>query len=171
MERLTKIENGVPVYVGPECESIGGSIAAEMSTSQTREVLFRLAAYEDTGLMPVEVTALQRDWSDLCTVVGECCGIDHLRELAKADKDGRTLILPCKVGDTVYFVIKDSPCFYPETNGWYIGESKVLTVTDRGFCDGEVGVDVITTWDDLGRTVFLTREEAEAALKEASHEV
>ena len=45
----------------------------------------RLAAYEDTGLEPEEVTALQKDWSDLCTVIGECGGIDRLRELAAAD--------------------------------------------------------------------------------------
>lgn len=45
----------------------------------------RLAAYEDTGLEPEEVTALQKDWSDLCTLIGECGGIDRLRELAAAD--------------------------------------------------------------------------------------
>lgn len=45
----------------------------------------RLAAYEDTGLEPEEVTALQKDWSDRCTVIGECGGIDRLRELAAAD--------------------------------------------------------------------------------------
>lgn len=45
----------------------------------------RLAAYEDTGLEPEYVTALQKDWSDLCTVIGECGGIDRLRELAAAD--------------------------------------------------------------------------------------
>lgn len=42
------------------------------------------------------VTALQKDWSDLCTIVGECGGIDRLRELAEADKDGRLAVLPCK---------------------------------------------------------------------------
>lgn len=56
----------------------------------------RLAAYEDTGLEPEEVTALQKDWSDLCTIVGECGGIDRLRELAEADKAGRLAVLPCK---------------------------------------------------------------------------
>lgn len=62
----------------------------------------RLAAYEDTGLEPDEVNALQKDWSDLCTVIGECGGIDRLRELAEADKAGRLVVLPCKVGDTVW---------------------------------------------------------------------
>ena len=47
-----------------------------------RDLLTMRAAYEDTGLTPEEVTALQKDWSDLCTVIGECGGIDRLRELA-----------------------------------------------------------------------------------------
>ena len=55
----------------------------------------RLAAYEDTGLTPAEVSALVKDWSDRCTIVGECGGIDRLRELAEADKDGRLVVLPC----------------------------------------------------------------------------
>lgn len=42
----------------------------------------RLADYEDTGLMPEEVSALVKDWSDLHTIIGECGGIDRLRELA-----------------------------------------------------------------------------------------
>ena len=56
----------------------------------------RLAAYEDTGLTPEEVAALVKDWSDLCTIVGECGGIDRMRDLAEADKDGRLVVLPCK---------------------------------------------------------------------------
>lgn len=55
-----------------------------------------LREYLDTGLGPDEVTALQKDWSDLCTIVGECGGIDRLRELLKADMDGRLVVLPCK---------------------------------------------------------------------------
>lgn len=49
----------------------------------------RLAAYEDTELTPEEVSALIKDWIHLCTTIRECGGIDRLRELAEADKDGR----------------------------------------------------------------------------------
>lgn len=49
----------------------------------------RLADYEDTGYTPDDVSALIKDWSDLRTTIGECGGIDHLRELAEADKDGQ----------------------------------------------------------------------------------
>lgn len=56
------------------------------------ERFLRLAAYEDTELTPEEVSALIKDWSDLCTTIGECGGIDRLRELADADKDGRVVV-------------------------------------------------------------------------------
>ena len=36
------------------------------------------ADYEDTGLEPDEVAALQKDWSDLRTMIGECGGVDRL---------------------------------------------------------------------------------------------
>ena len=61
-----------------------------------------LREYLDTELTPDEVSTLVKDWSDLCTIIGECGGIDRLRELAEADKYGRLVVLPCKVGDTVF---------------------------------------------------------------------
>lgn len=54
------------------------------------ELRGRLMRYEDTRLEPEEVDKLTKDWSNLCTVLGECGGIDALRELAEADKEGRT---------------------------------------------------------------------------------
>lgn len=60
-----------------------------------------LRQYLDTGLEPEEVSALIKDWSDLCTTIGECGGIDRLRELAEADKDGRVVVLPNKPSSTI----------------------------------------------------------------------
>lgn len=58
----------------------------------------RLAAYEDTRLMPEEVSTLVKDWRALCTIVGECGGISRVRELAEADKEGRLFLLPLEPG-------------------------------------------------------------------------
>ena len=70
----------------------------------------RLAAYEDTGLTPEEV--LPKDKADEIALklmrladFESLCSYDRLRELAEADKDGRCIVLPCKVGDTVYFAL------------------------------------------------------------------
>lgn len=44
--------------------------------------------YEDTGLTPEEVAALVKDWSDLCTIVGECGGIyaEHPPQVGGEDR-------------------------------------------------------------------------------------
>lgn len=61
----------------------------------------RLADYEDTELTPEEVSSLVKDWSDLCTIVGECGGLDRVRALAEADRDGRVVVLPFTSGRTL----------------------------------------------------------------------
>lgn len=116
----------------------------------------RLAAYEDTGLTPEEVTALQKDWSTLCTVIGECGGIERVKELAEADKAGCVVVLPCKVGDTLFRV------FAGEILEHKVGNMRYLAIQGRW--------DIYTTpfcsyvESSIGKTIFLTREEAEKAL-------
>ena len=61
----------------------------------------RLAAYEDTRPMPEEVSTLVKDWSALCTIVGECGGISRVRELDEADKEGRLFLLPLDPGRSI----------------------------------------------------------------------
>ena len=82
MERLTKYE------------IIGGYARVFPMVADAQKIISRLAAYEDTGLTPVEVSTLVKDWNDLCTIVGECGGISRVRVLAEADKNGRVVVLP-----------------------------------------------------------------------------
>lgn len=89
-----------------------------------------------------------------------------LPELFKAEDDGKIVELPCKVGDTVYVtttnrvtsqieeiaIIKNDIVFR-----WaQYDESYELTEL---WDEGEFSIE------DIGKTVFLTRESAEAALK------
>lgn len=121
---------------------------------------YRLAAYEDTVMTPEEVSALIKDWSDLCTTIGECGGIDRLRELAEADKDGRLVVLPCKVGDTVYFRTYD--CNGTVDLG--IQPHKVTAIVGYAIVRGRY-TDVGLSLGQYGVSWFLTREEAEKALE------
>ena len=122
----------------------------------------RLAAYEDTGLTPEEV--LPKDKADEIALklmrladLENLCSYDRLRELAEADKDGRVVVLPCKVGDTVYFALLGR-----------IIEKQVFSIVSfsnstRIYCGG---TSEYFRPEDIGKTVFLTREEAEKALRE-----
>ena len=122
----------------------------------------RLAAYENTGLMPGEVAELQ-------ALLQGCeskksAELVRLQELAEADKDGRVMVLPCKVGDRLYEVtgrktisVYKIRAIRVELFGlfieWDIVEGFVWQSLS-GINDGEIG-----------KTVFLTREEAEKALE------
>ena len=179
MERLTKrLPSGAADYNYPKsCYFGDGSGADRIAQSAFRQrCVEQLAEYEDTELTPEEVSALVKDWSDLCTIVGECGGIDRVRALAEADRAGRLAVLPCKdwlevvFGDQVLFwgidkdyveqPIREISLDDAERVGWYDGYKTVfLKGTDE---NGEA-------WEfypeEIGKTVFLTREEAEKALE------
>ena len=136
----------------------------------------RLAAYEDTGLEPEEVAQCRKYKDnhfaymaregmyiarpDIELMIG--VGADKWKEIALADKEGRLVVLPCKVGDTVFFVIKEKIyeaqiCILQ----WYEHSRGVVSEIRGDVVGGSVGASI----SDFGKTVFFTREEAEAALK------
>lgn len=122
------------------------------------ERFLRLAAYEDTGLEPREVSAIVKERSDLCTVIGECGGLDRLRELAEADKEGRVVVLPCKVGDGLWTF-----CSHPVEQVYSFTVTSISTLNGRTMLNtSRCGV---IDARDVGKTVFLTHKEAEKALE------
>lgn len=94
MERLTRRSDSGHAY-SPRCfaEPCNGEGCELKDCPFDETICEHLAAYEDTELTPVEVTALIKDWIRLCMTIRECGGIDRLRELAEADKDGRMVVL------------------------------------------------------------------------------
>ena len=79
------------------------------------------------------------------------------------------IVLPCKVGDTVWWVteIVDENC--EEKPDILLGEIASFSVQKEGLWAFCRYVNGLTFWhlvSDIGKTVFLTREEAERALKE-----
>ena len=158
MERLTEHskqtshENGICCthFRGPECLEVGGNCA--MNCKWEEAAWSRLAAYEDTERTPEEVTALGNLFDYVLeeskTLTGQLALLNRIRDLAEADKDGRLVVLPCKVGDTVWR-IKRTFEEYPDRSKPYIEPSGFLLQDIFNIC----------------KTVFLTREEAEAALE------
>ncbi len=99
----------------------------------------RLAAYEDTGLTPEEVMGLDQ-----------------------AKQDGRLVVLPCKVGDTVYIYSEGRGIRTEKVRTFFLGhpsyrtEDRKMRMVRAETCD--------IPFSKLGTNLFLTREEAEAAL-------
>lgn len=94
--------------------------------------------------------------------------LDKLADYEDAEEQGRLVILPCKVGDTVFYCCRK--------------ERQVLALKCEGYLHTGVAwkvrcTDIIPSWignqkrhfylmeNSFGKTVFFTREEAEAALK------
>ena len=148
MERLTyrspRFNN--PVSNGA-CKDI--TCTFECDSCKINDLIEKLCAYEDTGLEPEEIyevrflIAAQRDPQKLA----------RLRELVLADQDGRLVVLPCKVGDTVYQI--DAERVYEREVKWIIFDCDDIAFDERA----------------IGGSIFLTREEAEAAMAKKGGDV
>lgn len=119
-----------------------------------------LRAYEDTGLTPEEFQSYAVFLQDLIGNQKASEALDRFRWLAEADKDGRVVVLPCKVGDTVYFRTYD--CNGTVDLG--IQPHKVTAIVGHAIVRGKY-TDVGLLPAQYGVRWFLTREEAEAALE------
>nr|DAT57244.1 MAG TPA: hypothetical protein [Caudoviricetes sp.] len=107
-----------------------------------KQVWERLRGYEDTGLSP-QACAEAREIEE--TLSGCDYSISRMVELMKADKDGRVIILPCKVYET------DGVRVYEHTVREVIYETAGGPAFDK---------------NAIGKSIFLTRAEAEKALQE-----
>lgn len=128
-----------------------------------RKVWEKLKAYEDIGLEPEEVNGAvvgAKLMAKAKVVSAFGVAAERLRELAEADKAGRLMVLPCKVGDGLWTF-----CSHP------VEQVYSFTVTDISTLNGRTMLNTsrcgVIDARDVGKTVFLTREEAKAALKEA----
>ena len=169
MERLTRRSDTGHAYY-PRCfeEPCNGNGCKFKDCPFDETICERLAAYEDSELEPEEVSALVKDWSDRCTIVGECGGIDRMRELAEADKDGRLVVLPVKpvltpILSSMLYIIEDGDIYEDALYEAVVGmsESGKVNVVYTTLSD-----QIIFEQADIGKTVFLTREAAKEALEE-----
>lgn len=118
-------------------------------------------AYEATGLTPEQCenakVIIEAAFSD------DTAKAERIREPLKADKDGRLVVLPCKVGQRV-FALLDTDKHISECEIKQIGiNNKIgfIGLEPIGARGREYGVAL----NGFGKTVFLTREEAEKALE------
>ena len=166
MERLTRRSDTGHAYY-PRCfeEPCNGNGCKFKDCPFDETICERIAAYEDSECEPEEV--LPKDKADEIALklmrladLESLCNYTRLRDLAEADKDGRLVMLPCKVGDFVY--------------GFHNGKS-ILPMVAKWFETNYDGWSVAVQhvpmaprfyrFSDFGKTAFLTREKAEKALE------
>ena len=161
MERLTEWNGRQPrdAYY-PRCfeePCYGGGCKINDCPFETA-VCERLAAYEDTGLTPEQCenvkVIIESAFSD------DTSKAERIRELLKADKEGRLVVLPCRQGDELWTYGN-----FPQGREVYrFTVSDVSTLNGRTVLN-TLGFGTIRP-EDIGKTVFLSREEAEKALQE-----
>lgn len=174
MKRLTseevRVDESVDRYLGPLADLEGmkpklldlilngpvlNSVSKDVLRQIIRQLYSALAAYEGTGLTPERCAEFARADAEGRYIVmrdAEQEGVARLRELAEADRDGRLVVLPCKVGDTVYLIVtKRARNYTPEFR--FVKKSRLTFLNMERILQ------------DFGKEAFLTREEAEKALE------
>lgn len=141
MERLERLTSR-----NEDCVSVNGHGLYHLTMTEVVQMADRLAAYEDTGLTPEEIKAPFTE-DTMINLAAQALGVEpsRLRELAEADKDGRVIILPCKVYET------DGVRVYEHTVREVIYETAGGPAFDK---------------NAIGKRIFLTRDEAERAIQE-----
>ena len=127
---------------GPTSNGFGKDIFRKMA----RDLYGRLKAYEDTGWTPEMLHKLGENAGHLWDFAqaAENMTVGRLKELAEADKDGRVVVLPCKVYET------DGVRVYEHTVREVIYETAGGPAFDK---------------NAIGKSIFLTRAEAERAME------
>lgn len=113
-----------------------------------RKVWERLKAYEGTKRTPEEIAAMQHTLDEYHKAADP---------LLRAQADGRLVVQPCKVGDKLYRV------FAGEIFEHRVESMKYFAI--QGRWDIETYPFCPCVESSIGKTIFLTREEAEKALE------
>ena len=100
-----------------------------------------------------EIEKLRAQLRHLC----RNCDLDRLEKLAEADRDGRVVVRPCKVGDTLFRVFAGEILEHKVRNMRYLAIQGRWDIDTTPFCS--------YVESSIGKTIFLTREEAERALE------
>lgn len=163
MERLTFEGNFCDIS---QCRNVPGGSFCEDGACYQKKVWERLKQFEDTVRAPELFFKMYGELPLLESAINHYSSHDRMRELAKADKDGRVVVLPCKVGDMVWIVGTVRKLFSAKVRTFFCGHPSAVR---GGDADGHIHMIRTTECDipmqEFGKTVFLSREEAEKAMK------
>ena len=165
MERLTEKTVGCFEYALKDHKAVSGEFGTYDAFFDYSMAVKRLGHYEELmerwKLRSIEEAdrIFQRvntlGGTDLMAQYRALGSIGHLRDLLQAEQDGRLVVLPCKAGAHVWVDGREAVVenfFGYETERYLYAQ----------FYDNMQCIDIPFT--EIGKTVFLTREEAEAAM-------
>ena len=118
------------------------------------ELRGRLMQYEDTGLEPA-MCANYKTFED--EAISKGVTFKRIVALMEADRAGRLVVQPCKVGDTLFRVFAGGILEHKVRNMRYLAIQGRWDIDTTPFCP--------YVESSIGKTIFLTREEAERALE------
>ena len=122
----------------------------------------RLTEHRDNGVILVDVSKQKESavhrLAAIEDILGDEYGLDELREMVQAKRKGRCIVLPCKKGDTVWRIVHDAAP--------HITKDRCTDIKyeNRDIWVHLIGDRVMGGWN-FGKLLFLTREEAQAALR------
>lgn len=127
-------------------------IKLDKKIKQLRRTQERAEKYAPEGKDGMEARALRALGEDSKRLAD---WLEELKRYRDLEEQGRLLVLPCKVGDTVYEILEETvPNHY-----FYISEHKVQDVSVKA-------VKYADEWEPYDyENLYFTREEAEAALE------
>lgn len=90
-------------------------------------------------------------------ILGDDYDLDRLQKLVEADRAGMVMVIPCKPGQLIW-----------SKNSGGVSSHQIRRLERNK--DGDFACSLLMfPFDDFGKTVFLTREAAENALKERNN--
>lgn len=149
MERLT-----IPDVRVDEHTTRRTMIDVEAVREHAMDFYWRLKAYEDTELDPA-VCADYKTFED--EAISKGVPFKRIVALMEADKAGRLVVRPCKVGDTLFRVFAGEILEHKVSNMRYLAIQERWDIDTTPFCP--------YVESSIGKTIFLTCEEAKKALE------
>ena len=100
--------------------------------------------------------------------------LKKLAEYENAEENGLLKWFPCRIGKTVYFILEDN-VDENNVNGYVVSNPhRIIDACKSGFFTGQTKDfpydSDFTEWEEIGKTAFLTKAEAEAKLAEMEGE-
>lgn len=169
MERLTKRTQSGVAYMAisdtlpKKDQEIEGS---KLILEGIYAIFQKLAAYEDTDMIPADIKNMEKNYIELQKKFSKA--MIELEEYRDLEEQGRLIKLPCKPEETLYGIIlnelKEYKVFAINIGIRKHGNSCIVLANNHR--NAVVDFELI----DFGKTVFLTKQEAEQELKGAENE-